>query len=68
MRGREQVMSEQERATTLYEVFVRNVGFGASLDETMRVVWRGQTMNIRTAPTAGRDQYRMFRMESDVNT
>ena len=67
-RGGERIISEQQRGVVGYDVVVRNLGRGASITEADRLVWKGLTLNVRSAPNAGRDDYRKIFAEANVNT
>lgn len=68
VRGQERVIADQQAGVQTYRVTVRNQDTGAAVTTAHRLVWRGQTMNVRVAPVLGRDMYRTLEADIKVAT
>lgn len=66
IRGQERVIADLLGGTETYRIHVRNSGVGKSLTTDDTLEWRGITLNVRRAPNAGRDLYRLVEAESGV--
>ena len=66
VRGQERVIADLQRGAETYRIHVYNSGVGKSLTTDDRIEWRGLTLNVRRAPNAGRDLFRMIEAESGV--
>lgn len=66
VRGQERVVADRLAGTVTYLVTLRNVGAGAELTTADRLVWRGQTLNIRRAAPGQRVLYRTIEAEAGV--
>ncbi len=66
VRGQERVIADRQAGTQTYRITARNQGHWAGVVTTDTLVWNGSEMNVRTAPAAGRDMYRMIEAEIGV--
>lgn len=68
VRGQERVIADQAKGVAGYRVTARNAGAFAQATTAHVLVWRGQRMNVRWAPEAGRAPTRMIEAETGVVT